>query len=52
VKTAEQYEFRGELKTLREWAQETGINLDTLRARLNKLGWSIEKTLTEPITKG
>jgi len=47
VTEAEQYTFREKTMTLKEWADETGIHIDTLRSRLgNKLGWSLERTLT------
>ena len=38
----------GESFCITEWAEKTGIPRDTLYARLN-LGWSIEKTLTQPV---
>lgn len=41
--------FNGETHTLTEWAEITGINRNTLSARLNKLGWSAEKALTTPV---
>lgn len=40
--------FDGKTLTLREWAEEAGINLGTLRERLYQFRWSIERTLTEP----
>lgn len=43
-------EFNGNIHTLGEWSEITGINLGTIWDRL-KRGWSIEKTLTTtPIT--
>ena len=45
------FEFRGEAKTLRQWAQEYGINVDTVRQRMNNSGWSLEKALTTPSNK-
>lgn len=41
-------EFNGEVKTLKEWQDEYGINRTTLMNRLER-GWSIEKALTFPI---
>jgi len=40
--------FNGETHTLSEWETITGISQDNIYARL-KLGWSVEKTLTEKI---
>ena len=39
-------EYNGVRKTVAEWAEETGLNVGTIRSRL-KRGWSAEKTLTE-----
>lgn len=44
------YTFNGETKTISEWSVSTGIPRKTLTDRL-KAGWSIERTLTEPIRK-
>jgi len=41
-------EFRGEKKTLAEWAEKTGIKPSTICVRLYRLGWSINKTLSIP----
>ena len=35
----------GETHTMKEWSEITGIKYYTLVARINTLGWSIEKTL-------
>ena len=45
-------EYNGEIKTISQWSEITGIRHDTLLHRI-KLGWSIEKVLTTPtkITK-
>lgn len=40
-------EFNGRTQTLTEWAREKNINVNTLYARLNRLGWSIDRALTE-----
>lgn len=29
-----------------KWAEETGIKYTTIRARINRYNWSVEKTLT------
>lgn len=39
--------FNGKTQCLKDWAIETQIKYDVLIARINKLGWSIEKTLTQ-----
>ena len=39
---------RGETKTMAEWAEITGIRQDTIKDRLNKLGWSEEEAVTIP----
>jgi hypothetical protein len=38
----------GRTQTMAAWSAETGIPSSMLFARLNKLGWSLEKALTEP----
>lgn len=40
------YEYNGEKHMMAEWAREYGVHPDTLRWRLKKLGWPIEKALT------
>lgn len=42
------YLFNGENLTLVEWGKRLGIRYHTLRKRIS-YGWSIEKTLTEPL---
>ena len=44
-------EYKGERKTIRQWADETGINYQTLYSRITTKKWSIEKALTTPIKK-
>jgi hypothetical protein len=41
-------EFRGERKTLAEWAEVTGLDKRSLRSRIVQLGWGIEQALTTP----
>lgn len=41
--------YKGKTQTLTQWAAETGINEMALRSRINKLHWSTERALTEPI---
>jgi hypothetical protein len=40
--------FNGETKTLKEWAEQLGINHTTLLERLNYPNWSVEEALTIP----
>lgn len=40
--------FNGETRNLREWARLLGMNRHTLRSRLLKAGWSVEKAMTTP----
>lgn len=47
-------EYRGEMYTLTQLAEKTGINKTTLRERLN-MGWDIEEAVNRPVrlrTKG
>ncbi|GGV91940.1 hypothetical protein GCM10010228_83270 [Streptomyces massasporeus] len=38
--------FRGQTRTIAEWAELLGLNYDTVHGRLSKQGWSVERTLT------
>lgn len=40
--------FRGETRTVPEWAERTGLPYSILKKRFG-LGWSVEKALTRPI---
>ena len=40
--------YKGEYKTVSEWAEYLGFNTQTLFTRLQR-GWSIERALTTPI---
>lgn len=40
--------LNGETMTLGEWSARTGIHYVTLISRLDRLGWSLEKTLSTP----
>ena len=42
--------FNGRTQTMKQWADEIGIDNATLWRRL-KTGWSIERALTEPVHK-
>lgn len=41
-------EWNGEVKTLAEWCTFTGMKEGTIRGRIDKLGWSVEKALSTP----
>lgn len=41
--------FRGQTKTLAQWAEMIGVHRCTLSARITKCGWSIEKALITPV---
>jgi hypothetical protein len=43
--------FQGKTMNLAQWARSTGIDEWTLRSRLGRLGWSIERSLTEPVKR-
>ena len=38
--------YNGEVKTLTQWAKQYRLNISTLKDRLDKLGWTMEKSLT------
>lgn len=44
-------EFKGLRRTTAEWADITGIPSGTIRARIDKYKWSVEKALTTPVKK-
>lgn len=39
-------EFRGETKTIAQWAEITGLEWTTIRSRLDHYGWDVEHALT------
>lgn len=41
-------EFRGQRKTVIDWAEEVGISRKTICSRLDQHGWSVERALTTP----
>lgn len=41
--------FNGKTQCLADWATELGINRVSLYGRIVKLGWSVQRALTEPI---
>ncbi|SIO37156.1 hypothetical protein SAMN05444166_4170 [Singulisphaera sp. GP187] len=44
-------EFNGQSKTYTEWAAHSGVSFKTIWNRLHILGWSVEKTLSQPSRK-
>ena len=42
------YEMNGQAKTLRQWTDEYGMNLGTVKSRIKRDGWPLEKALTTP----
>lgn len=38
-------EYKGKKQTMKQWADELGINYSTLKMRITKYHWSIEKSL-------
>lgn len=42
-------EYKGEMLTLAQWSERLGIERNTLKARLYKLGWTIEKAFETPV---
>jgi hypothetical protein len=44
-------EVDNERKTLQEWADETGINRETITRRIDDLHWSVKDTLMTPVLK-
>ena len=43
--------FKNQTMTLSNWSQKLNIEQDTLRMRLDKCNWTVEKTLTTPVRK-
>jgi hypothetical protein len=41
-------EFNGQRKVASDWAAEYGISATTLKYRIFKAGWDVEKALTTP----
>lgn len=42
--------YKGETKTLNEWAAIFDINRSTLHDRIKKRGWSVERALETPVS--
>lgn len=43
-------EFRGARMVLADWAKALGLNEGTLRSRVQRRGWSVERALTKGVT--
>ena len=43
--------YNGDTKTMAEWAEITGIPYSTLKQRINKYNYSVEKALNKPVKK-
>ena len=43
--------FKGQSKTMKQWADSFGISYKLLHSRINKLGWSFEKAISTPPRK-
>lgn len=50
TRNSRRIEYKGEIKTLAQWADFLMIKYDTLNSRLIK-GWSVEKTLNTPVLR-
>ena len=46
------FTYNGETQTALYWAKKYNIDVILLKSRIKKYGWSIEKALTTPVTKG
>lgn len=40
--------YNGETKTMAQWCEMLNMSYDKVKSRLNKYGWSVEKTFTTP----
>lgn len=40
------FEYQGRTQSIAQWAAETGLKAQTIRARVLRYGWTIEKALT------
>lgn len=45
------FEFEGERKTIAQWADITGFSPALIWQRIHRMGWPIERALTEPVHK-
>jgi hypothetical protein len=42
------YRYKGQWKSMSDWAKEYGLPYYVLRKRIEKLGWSMKDALTTP----
>lgn len=42
-------EYKGQTKTIAEWARYKDMNIQTLYARLNQYGWPVERALNDKV---
>lgn len=43
------YEYLGRSQTLAEWSRETGIQRGTIHARIEIMGWTLDRAFTTPV---
>lgn len=48
-KRIKEFEYKGETKTIREWAEQYGMPWPTLYDRINRNGWTIEEAIEIPL---
>lgn len=41
--------FKGKKMTISQWSSEVGIPASVIENRINRLGWSVDKALTQPM---
>lgn len=46
-----QFEFRGKVKSLTEWAESLGIERSILSGRIQRYGWTVERAFTTPVVE-
>lgn len=49
TRTNRWYVFHGKRLTLSQWSKEIGMNITTIKSRIDYLGWSVEKAFTTPV---
>jgi hypothetical protein len=42
-------EYQGQALAIPQWAEQTGINVHVIEARLRRLKWSVSEALTRPV---
>lgn len=46
-----QFKFRGETKSLTEWAESLGFERSILSGRIQRYGWTVERAFTTPVVE-